>query len=65
MRLNQPYAGHKAIERKDGPSTLIFSRQGLPHQERTDAQIADIARGGYILKDCAGTPDADHHSHWF
>jgi transketolase len=48
----------KAIERKSGPSTLIFSRQGLPHQSRTDAQIADIARGGYILKDCAGTPDA-------
>ena len=48
----------QGIERKDGPSTLIFSRQGLPHQERTDAQIADIAKGGYILKDCAGTPDA-------
>ncbi|MFW2373766.1 MAG: transketolase [Gammaproteobacteria bacterium] len=48
----------QAIERKDGPSTLIFSRQGLPHQERSDAQIADIARGGYILKDCKGTPDA-------
>jgi len=48
----------KAIERKDGPSTLIFSRQGLPHQERSDAQIADIAKGGYILKDCDGTPDA-------
>jgi len=48
----------KAIERKEGPSTLIFSRQGLPHQTRTDAQIADIAKGGYILKDCAGTPDA-------
>jgi transketolase len=48
----------KAIERKDGPSTLIFSRQGLPHQERTDAQISDIAKGGYILKDCDGTPDA-------
>ncbi len=48
----------KAIERKEGPSTLIFSRQGLPHQERTDAQIADIAQGGYILKDCEGTPDA-------
>ncbi|MCW8826439.1 MAG: transketolase, partial [Gammaproteobacteria bacterium] len=47
-----------AIERKDGPSTLIFSRQGLPHQERTDAQIADISKGGYILKDCDGTPDA-------
>ncbi len=48
----------KAIERKEGPSTLIFSRQGLPHQERTNAQIADIAKGGYILKDCEGTPDA-------
>ncbi len=48
----------QAIERKDGPSTLIFSRQGLPHQERTDAQIADIAKGGYILRDCDGTPDA-------
>ncbi|NOX07896.1 MAG: transketolase [Gammaproteobacteria bacterium] len=48
----------QAIERKDGPSTLIFSRQGLPHNERTDAQIADIAKGGYILKDCEGTPDA-------
>jgi len=48
----------QGIERKDGPSTLIFSRQGLPHQERTDAQIADIAKGGYILKDCDGTPDA-------
>ncbi len=48
----------KAVERKDGPSCLIFSRQGLPHQQRSDAQIADIARGGYILKDCGGTPDA-------
>jgi len=48
----------QGVERKDGPSTLIFSRQGLPHQERTDAQIADIAKGGYILKDCDGTPDA-------
>ncbi len=48
----------QAIERKDGPSTLIFSRQGLPHNERTETQIADIAKGGYILKDCDGTPDA-------
>ena len=46
-----------AIERKDGPSTLIFSRQNLAHQNRTDAQIADIAKGGYILKDSDGTPD--------
>ena len=48
----------KAIERKGGPSTLIFSRQSLPHQTRTDAQIADIAKGGYILKDSKGAPDA-------
>ncbi|MDH5711890.1 MAG: transketolase, partial [Gammaproteobacteria bacterium] len=48
----------QAVERKDGPSCLIFSRQNLAHQPRTDAQIADIVKGGYILKDCAGTPDA-------
>ncbi|MDH5424529.1 MAG: transketolase [Gammaproteobacteria bacterium] len=48
----------QAAERKDGPSTLIFSRQNLNHNERTDEQIANIAKGGYILKDCAGTPDA-------
>ena len=48
----------RAIERKVGPSWLIFSRQGLPHQTRSDAQIADINKGGYILKDCDGTPDA-------
>jgi len=47
-----------AVERKDGPTCLIFSRQGLPHQERSDEQIANIARGGYVLKDCDGTPDA-------
>mgnify|MGYP003574095702 FL=1 len=47
----------QAIERKDGPSCLIFSRQNLDHQERTAAQIADIAKGGYVLKDCDGTPD--------
>ena len=47
-----------AIEKKDGPSCLIFSRQGLAHQQRTDAQIADITRGGYVLSDCDGTPDA-------
>ena len=46
-----------AIERKDGPSSLIFSRQNLAQQERTAAQVADIAKGGYILKDCAGKPE--------
>ncbi len=48
----------QAIERKDGPSCLIFSRQGLPHNERTKEQIEAIAKGGYVLKDCDGTPDA-------
>jgi transketolase len=47
-----------AIERNDGPSALIFSRQGLPHQTRDAEQVAAITKGGYILKDCAGTPDA-------
>ncbi|QYF94246.1 transketolase [Massilia sp. PAMC28688] len=42
-----------AVRRKDGPSTLIFSRQNLPYMERNDAQIADIARGGYVLQDAA------------
>ena len=51
-------AWKSAIERKDGPSALIFSRQGLPHQERNAEQVEAVARGGYILKDCAGTPDA-------
>lgn len=46
-----------AIERTDGPTTLIFTRQGLAQQERTAAQVADIAKGGYVLKDCAGTPE--------
>jgi transketolase len=47
-----------AIERAEGPTSLIFSRQGLPHQDRTAAQVADIAKGAYILKDSAGTPEA-------
>ncbi|EGV19801.1 transketolase [Thiocapsa marina] len=47
-----------AIERRDGPSCLIFSRQNLAHMNRTSEQLAAVARGGYILRDCAGTPDA-------
>ena len=46
-----------AIEKKDGPSCLIYSRQNLAHQNRTDTQIANIAKGGYTLVDTAGTPD--------
>ena len=40
-----------AIERRDGPSCLVFTRQKLAHQQRTTAQLADIARGGYVLSD--------------
>jgi transketolase len=47
-----------AIERKDGPSSLIFTRQGLPCNDYTDEQVANISRGGYVLSDCDGTPDA-------
>jgi transketolase len=42
-----------AIERKEGPDCLIFSRQNLPHQQRTDAQIGLIECGGYVLSDPA------------
>lgn len=46
-----------AIERADGPSALVFSRQNLPHQARDSQQLADVARGGYVLKDSAGEPE--------
>ncbi|EIF5158484.1 TPA: transketolase [Vibrio cholerae] len=46
-----------AIERKDAPSALIFSRQNLAQQPRSTEQVANIAKGGYILKDCAGQPE--------
>ena len=45
-----------ALEYQHGPTALIFSRQNLPHQARSAQQVADIARGGYILKDSVGTP---------
>ncbi len=46
-----------AIEHRDGPSCLVFSRQSLKHQPRSAQQIEAIARGGYILRDCEGTPE--------
>ncbi|EPH5596481.1 transketolase [Vibrio alginolyticus] len=46
-----------AIERKDAPTALIFSRQNLAQQERTAEQVANIAKGAYILKDCEGKPE--------
>ena len=47
-----------AIERKDGPTALIFSRQALQHQQRDTQQLNDVDRGAYVLRDCDGTPDA-------
>ncbi|ENM5813983.1 transketolase [Vibrio mimicus] len=46
-----------AIERKDAPSALIFSRQNLAQQPRSAEQVANIAKGGYVLKDCVGQPE--------
>ena len=45
-----------ALERKHGPSALIFSRQNLAHQSRNAQQVSDIEKGGYILKDSVGVP---------
>ncbi|MCP5357849.1 MAG: transketolase [Pseudomonadales bacterium] len=50
-------AWQAAIERNDGPTSLVFSRQNLAHQSRSAEQVAAIARGGYVLKDCDGTPE--------
>ena len=45
-----------ALERSDGPSALVFSRQAIPHQARNSEQLANISRGAYVLKDCEGAP---------
>jgi transketolase len=50
-------AWKSALLRKDGPSALVFSRQGLSAQTRNAEQLANVVKGGYVLKDCAGTPD--------
>ena len=46
-----------ALERRDGPTSLVLSRQALPAMARGARQVADIARGGYVLVDCEGKPD--------
>jgi transketolase len=50
-------AWRNAIECQHGPTSLVLTRQGLPHQGRDADQIAAIARGGYVLKDTDGTAD--------
>ncbi len=46
-----------AIERRDGPSALVFSRQNLAQQARSDEQVANIAKGAYVLLDCKEKPE--------
>ena len=46
-----------AVERRDGPTSLVFSRQGLPAQARTESQVSDIAKGAYIIKDSEAAPE--------
>ncbi len=46
-----------ALERNDGPTALILSRQGLPGLARSEEQLANIEKGGYIIRDCSGTPE--------
>ena len=56
-QVESAVAWKQAITRTDGPTTLIFTRQGVPQQERTAEQVKQIEQGGYVLKDCEGTPD--------
>ncbi|OTQ59227.1 transketolase [Gilliamella apis] len=56
-QVESAIAWQYAVERKDGPTALIFSRQNLKQQERTEQQLANVYRGGYILNDCSGTPE--------
>lgn len=56
-QVESAVAWKQAILRTDGPTTLVFTRQGVPQQERTDKQLALVEKGGYILKDTDGTPD--------
>ncbi|HIF6681440.1 TPA: transketolase, partial [Serratia marcescens] len=56
-QVESAVAWQYGIERNDGPTTLVFSRQNLTQQPRSAEQLANVYRGGYVLKDCAGTPD--------
>ncbi|MGL9724190.1 transketolase [Sodalis sp. (in: enterobacteria)] len=56
-RVEAAVSWQQAIERTDGPSALIFTRQPLQQQPRSARQLESIARGGYILRDCEGTPE--------
>ncbi len=55
-QVESAIAWQQAIERKDGPTSLIFTRQGLEQQARDAQQLADVKKGGYILS-CDGEPE--------
>ncbi len=50
-------AWRAGVEREDGPTSLVLTRQGLPHQPRDEVQLANVAKGGYVLNDCDGEPE--------
>lgn len=56
-QVESAIAWKAAIERTQGPTTLIFTRQGLPQQNRTQQQLIDAERGGYVLFDSSDTPE--------
>ena len=55
--MESAIAWQQAVERQDGPSALIFTRQNLAQMDRTSAQLEAVKRGAYVLKDCEGTPE--------
>ena len=56
--VESAHAWIAAVERRDGPTALVFSRQNLPFQKRDARSLGGIARGAYVLADCAGAPRA-------
>lgn len=56
-QVESAIAWKAAVERNNGPSAMIFTRQNLTQMDRTPAQLANVARGGYVLNDCDGTPE--------
>ena len=56
-QVESAVAWKAAVERKNGPSALIFTRQNLAQMERTPEQLANVARGGYILRQCCEKGD--------
>ncbi len=51
-------AWKSALQNKGGPTSLVLTRQGVPHIYRSDEQIAAIEKGAYVLEDCQGEPEA-------